>query len=372
MTRLQRVVLLVLAGVIVACGEDGAGDGVDDAGVDAQPDVGVDDAASDAEAGDDTDDGAAGDAADAAEDAADGSGDAPPEVDVEPPPDPLTASWCYRESQREGLMTPDYDQFEPTVGSHCLGTNQQDIQGVEKVVFVGDSVTVGTPPTFEEDYYRNLVVDGLRERFGADIVVESYAEFGARVDDLILPPHQQLVTAFPDVEPLRTLVVFTIGGNDIFAWASDAAEGAPIEQTEADVDRTIGLFEDVMEFLDDDARFPAGVFVVFANAYEYTDGTGDTASCSLASAIGLGAEWEAGRAPVVRFNEAYMRLAVEHQFDMLFLLEHFCGHGFHYDDPEGQCYQGPDAEQWFDFTCIHPNPTGHREIANMVLAVVDE
>lgn len=53
-------------------------------------------------------------------------------------------------------------------------------------------------------------------------------------------------------------------------------------------------------------------------------------------------------------------------------LEHFCGHGFHNEDPESECYRGPGVERWFDFTCTHPTPAGHRQIADMVLAVIDE
>src|SRR5258708_6468938 len=50
---------------------------------------------------------------------------------------------------------PNYDQFNPKYPlTHCSGTNQQDITGVQKVVFLGDSVTVGTPPIATADYYR--------------------------------------------------------------------------------------------------------------------------------------------------------------------------------------------------------------------------
>ena len=38
---------------------------------------------------------------------------------------------------------PDYDQFSPVIGTHCAGTDHQDIADVERVVFLGDSVTVG-------------------------------------------------------------------------------------------------------------------------------------------------------------------------------------------------------------------------------------
>lgn len=371
---------LALAVAATSCGDDTPNEPEADASV---PDVGDVAADSDAAADADTDVDRT-DATDATEDAADAEldvQDADPdtadaqdeevEVDVEPPPDPLTASWCYR-SQMGEEAGPDYDQFTPVIGSHCRGTNHQDITGIEKVVFVGDSITTGTPPTQPEEYYRSLVEQSLRDRFGENLEIANYSAFGRRVDDLLLPPHQMLIEAFPDVEQKTTLLIFTIGGNDVFAWAEDAAEGKPIEEIEDDVDNAIQLLSDAMDYLDDEERFPNGLYVAFSNVYEYTDGTGDTASCALAEGMGLGEEWSAGRPLVVRFNEAFMAEAVEHQFDLVFMLEHFCGHGFRNDDETGQCYRGPDAERWLDFTCIHPTPAGHGQIHDLFMAVVDE
>ena len=34
--------------------------------------------------------------------------------------------------------------------------------------------------------------------------------------------------------------------------------------------------------------------------------------------------------------------------------------------------RGPDAELWFDLTCIHPNPTGHGVLSDLFLDVVNE
>jgi len=70
--------------------------------------------------------------------------------------------------------------------------------------------------------------------------------------------------------------------------------------------------------------------------------------------------------------EEFMSIAVDTRTDMLFLLESFCGHGYNHDNPNSRCYRGPDAELWFDLTCIHPNPTGHRAIADMMMSVVRE
>ena len=117
--RIARSSLLALVAAVCACDDSPA--------TDADVETGAVDTVDDA-------------ATDPAEDAA---SDAVPDAD----PDPLTASWCFRGQLDPERPGPDYDQFSPVIGSHCLGTNHQDIRGVQKLVFVGDSVTKGTPPT---------------------------------------------------------------------------------------------------------------------------------------------------------------------------------------------------------------------------------
>ena len=111
---------------------------------------------------------------------------------------------------------------------------------------------------------------------------------------------------------------------------------------------------------------------VYLEIQGFTDATGDLESCELAALAGFSGNWLAGASAVILFNERFMQTAVRHQVDMIFTLEAFCGHGFRADDPAGQCYRGPDTETWFDLTCIHPTPVGHRVIADMFLAVIDE
>jgi hypothetical protein len=67
-----------------------------------------------------------------------------------------------------------------------------------------------------------------------------------------------------------------------------------------------------------------------------------------------------------------MKVAVDTGRDMIFKLEEFCGHGWRRDDTNLTCYRGPDAELWFDITCIHPTPLGHHALAGMFQAVIEE
>ena len=71
-----------------------------------------------------------------------------------------------------------------------------------------------------------------------------------------------------------------------------------------------------------------------------------------------------------------MRIAVDHQVDMIWTLEAFCGHGYKAaganPDPENQCYLGPDAELYYDETCVHPSEAGHYALFEMYRGVVEE
>jgi lysophospholipase L1-like esterase len=325
-----------------------------------------------------------------ADDGSDGDAGSPPVPGLSP----YTA--CFAEITSATGVAPNYDQFQPVIGSHCAGTNHQDIRGIERVVFLGDSVTVGTPPTPADETYRSRLSAQLAAHFGLEppsslwqrfdlfegtALVErsgdfwSCARWGARNHDL-LSHANQIAACFPSSErDKKTLVIMTMGGNDIARFTKMGLEGTPLPEITAYVSEAATFFEEAVRFLKDPAEFPAGNAVVFANPPEFTDGTGDVASCPAASAGGFGSNWEdpvAQASLVVFLLETYMRVAVETGSDLVFFLESFCGHGYHHDDPAATCYRGPDAERWFDLTCTHPNPIGHGELARLFLSVVTE
>lgn len=312
---------------------------------------------------------AAGDGPQVADAAPDAAADMAPPADAGTPdlgPRP-TVEQCFAEIG--GDLGPNYTQFNPVIGRHCHGTDHQTITDIQRVVFLGDSVTAGTPPTQRHEIYRALLTEALTTRFGPDLIIDNCSKFGARTDDF-LREGGQIPDCFPEgTSPLRTLVIFTMGGNDIAAWAGDAETPA---QAVVLAEEAATLLDDAIAWFKAPGRFPAGISVIFANPYEFTDATGDLESCELAALAGFSGNWLAGAGAVILFNERFMQTAVRHQVDMIFTLEAFCGHGFRADDPAGQCYRGPDTETWFDLTCIHPTPVGHRVIADMFLAVIDE
>jgi lysophospholipase L1-like esterase len=340
-----------------------------------------------------------------------GAPDAAPPVDNPDPPDAappgapdggvptgLTVADCFADAfETPPDLGPDYDQYGPTVGEHCLGTNHQAISGIERVVFLGDSVTVGSPPTPDAEFYRSRLADQLAARYGLtppDLLWKgvnifdgrtwmqdsgdfaSCAKWGARADDL-LRDNTQIEDCFPpEQREKRTLVVITVGGNDISNITQDGIDGVPIPDIWQDVEEFVQLVREAIEwFHETPDKFPNGVYVVFGNMFEFTDATGDVTACPAAGLAGFGAEWDDPDAladMVIWANEQFLKIAVDTRTDMIFNLEHFCGHGFNHDNPASPCYRGPSSERWFDDTCIHPNPTGHGQLADMFMAVVDE
>lgn len=286
-------------------------------------------------------------------------------------PDASLKENCWPDLGNAAGGFPTYDDLGIVPGTHCSGTNHQDITGVEKVVFLGDSITAGTPPTPADEIYRARLVVALKERFGAELEVADCSEFGARTDDYL---RDQIPRCFPGVEEKRTLVISTMGGNDTFAAASDVLESGDTGAALDTLNRAIAHQRDALRWFRDneDVAFPAGVFVITGNVYEFTDATGDMSSCPLAETFGFGGVIPELRDAYIYLNEAFVEISVETQTDSIWLLESFCGHGFYAGDPTNECYRGPDAEVWFDATCIHPNPAGHAAISEMFADVVDE
>lgn len=397
MTRsFLRLSCVVLPLLLAACGDDGsagtdevstetAGDTTDTTGTEGMDDIGDESSSTDT-TGDTT-----GDTTDTTEgtDTTDGTTDSGGEEL------PLA---CLDEQFASGMSPgPKYGHLDIEIGSHCKGTNNQDITDIERVVFLGDSVTVGTPPSLPEDSYRAKLADELAMHFdlvapgllwqtpdpinGVALVKESgdfasCSEWGARTDDLLMGGMQIENCFAGDDFDKRTLVVMTMGGNDISSIAQDALDGVAEDQIWLNVEQFVAYQRDAMHwFLDDPNKFPNGVFIVYANIYEFTDGTSDLLSCPAASLAGFDMNPPDPTLLIDAMtyaNEEFVGIVEELQIDMTFLFETFCGRGFHADDPASPCYRGPDQPTWFDLTCIHPTPEGHDAIADIFLSTIVE
>jgi len=361
--------------------------------------------------------------------------DAPADVTQEPDTGPLgMLQICFPMFDDPEAIGPVYDPLEPVIADHCHGTNHQDIEDVELVVFLGDSVTVGTPnlehllSIDNQHFYRNLLAEWLTDHFdlaqgwnwglwkmydyfsGKGGAMESgdflnCSKWGARTDDL-LEGGGQIQDCFPDGgSDKRTLFVFTMGGNDIAKITQEGGEASPEEVAAGYLKEwdlaysTVDFLEEAIQYIRDPANFPNGAYVIYNNGFEFTDSTGQTSACTpqytldipgigvidltelgidMAGLAGM-SEWEKPEVQadiVIWILEQYMRIAVEYGVDMIWSLEAFCGHGYvaavEDADPENQCYLGPDAELYFDLTCIHPSVAGHHAMYEMFKAVVEE
>lgn len=303
---------------------------------------------------------------------------------------------CYEGVFVNGFPGVNYDGLDLPIGEHCMGTNIQDILEVDRVVFLGDSVTVGTPPTGTNDFYRSILADALADRFalsfgsnkalwqsanifeGTAGVMESgdfasCAEWGARTDDLLAG--NQISDCYPeDTRDLETLTIITMGGNDLSRIAQDSGEGAKPGAAWDLAESAVDHMRESAEWLKDEENFPNGHHVVFANVYEFTDGTGLVESCEFAGLAGFEPIDSLGDALLVIgwMEDQYARIAQETGSDFVFMFEEFMGRGFLHADPTAPGYRGPGGQSWFDITCIHPTPTGHGAIADMFLATVAE
>lgn len=274
-----------------------------------------------------------------------------------------TGALCFADLADGPIELPDYDALGANFGNHCFGTDHQDIEGVERLVILGDSISHGTFPTPADQFWANQFNNYMQNRFPG-VEFQNCAKDGAETDDL----DGQIDACFPGgVEQKKTLIAFTMGGNDIKSFAGD-----PLPQAMAGVDQSIANLDAALGRLTDPSMFPNGSYVIFANVYEYTDMSGNLSSCLLANLIGLSGNWIEGAEALMHMHEGYMSAAIKYGVDMVFMQEHFCGHGYAAGDASLQCYRGPGAANWFDASCIHPTPEGHTQITGLFKSVVEQ
>lgn len=292
----------------------------------------------------------------------------------------------------EGFGDP-YDNIDAyPLEQSCSGTNIQTVEDIEHVIFIGDSVTVGTYPTPTEEFYRSILTNKLAQQYQLTLPQEEWfrvdyetgqsqvlrsgdfsscARLGARTRELF-SRSKQLETCFtPDLYDKRVLVIMTMGGNDINVITQNVVQQQDPQSIWQKAEDTVTELDKGISWLKD-GRFSKGIDVVFANIYEFTDGTGDATACPFADLVQLNVDIDDPLLEdiIMWLEREYFEVAKRYEVDMLFLQERFCGHGFHYDDPTTRCYLGSDADIWFDNTCLHPNPKGHAQLAEMFYSII--
>ena len=108
-------------------------------------------------------------------------------------------------------------------------------------------------------------------------------------------------------------MIITVGGNDIASLTQAGSAGTATSEQWLRVQQWVTDVEEAVQWIKAPGRFPSGVFVIFANNYEFTDATGDVASCPAAGLSGFeGDAWEDPTAQedmIVWAMEEYMRIA---------------------------------------------------------------
>jgi len=255
----------------------------------------------------------------------------------------------------------DVGEEEETTGNvDRYGTNNQTIENVERVIFLGDSITA-TP--YLVTPWSDLIRDSLKSLFGASLEFQNYAAWGARTEDVRDDQLPRIDTG----STKRTLVLMTVGGNDALQVLGESAETSL-----SHMQNKVGILEEIIQWIMDPSHFPGGVYLVFGNIYDPTDGVGDFTHCGIGTSY---QDWPelSEVEPVV--NGWYMELANRYGVDMLDMHGLFLGHGYHNNDTSNPWYChdcSPDCPcpRWFDFTCIHPNADGHEALAGFFYQMV--
>lgn len=244
-----------------------------------------------------------------------------------------------------------------------------------RVIFLGDSITAGVGATASSLTYPRLLADNdddtwpdyedtdLRGLFG-DLEVVDVSVGGATTDTVLSEQLPNLSNELGDSVSGQSIVVITIGGNDMQANMIQILTGGD-EVADEVISGVVDNLHEFVDYFDDTGRFPDGAFLYLSNVYEPTDSFGQVDQCLLGLDIG----------PVLhnfdQANEAILGVAEERGTGMIDLRGHFKGHGFYNEDPELPWHHPEDPSRWFADDCIHPNDRGHHEIRRLFHAAID-
>jgi len=265
--------------------------------------------------------------------------------DTGPPPvplDPDVASW-----------SPDFAPL-PAVG---------------RVIYLGDSVTAGYGIANQRNTYTELLLENNDDRwpdFVGDELTSRYGELeivdvsrsGAQTADIVNLQIPNMEAELGSVVSGPTLVIMTIGGNDITGAMGSGGLDTIADEVEANIEAIAQVFTDP-------TRFPDGSLMLLANVYEPTDGAGQADQCFF------GLDVTAVEPILDDINGRSLALAQDYGFAWVDIRGHFRGHGWNYDQTGIEAYDQADPTLWFQEDCIHPNKRGHHELRRLFLAAAD-
>ena len=239
---------------------------------------------------------------------------------------------------------------------------------VRRVVFMGDSVTLGTLPDNDGfPSYAELLEsndetmwpggDDLEEVWG-NLQVLNLATVGALASELHTEQIPTLHSTLNDMSlEGGTLVFITIGGNDMENVDSVVGIGA---ETADVVGAELAV---VAEHFQNPAHFPDGAWVFVGNTYD-PSGEGDKAGDCYEGLTATFMDEE-----LSGYNDRLLDWAQDANFALVDFYGHFRQHGYGDLDPEATAPLDPNPPHWFA-TCSQPNARGHHEIRSLFWDVV--
>lgn len=243
-------------------------------------------------------------------------------------------------------------------------------QDVVRVVFLGDSITAGQGVFNPRSDYASLLVDNdddnwpdhaeadLEARFpGLEVIDVSRS--GATTEDVLATQLPAIEDQLGPVVSGTTLVVGTVGGNDI----GDLLFG--FGDVEAEVTRISDNVAAIANWFGDPTRFPDPTYTYLTNIYEPTDDQAQADECFYGIDVAF------LQPAFLDINARTREAAQRDNWAWIDLYGHFLGHGMNYDEPEIEYYHPDDPTLWLASDCIHPNGRGHHEVRRLFLYAID-
>ncbi len=214
------------------------------------------------------------------------------------------------------------------------------------LVVLGDSISDGGG---EGPYYYDLLLSDLETHYGKALSYHNVAQAGSTT--LFL---EGQIASLPAELPGPVAVVITSGGNNMQYNVLQVLLGAD----QMARDRMGEHIDAALTALLAPDRFGSGVTarIYEANVYDASDGQGNFGSSGCAMPLDAP---DGTLAIFANWNGVIADAVAAHGQVLLDFHGHFQGHGFNSPPPS-----------WYAADCVHPNSTGHAEIAGLVFSAI--
>ena len=165
----------------------------------------------------------------------------------------------------------------------------------------------------------------------------------------------------------HSIVVITIGGNDMFALSMQMSSSA----VDTTINNIISNLRTTIAYLQDPVRFPDGTSIYLANVYDPSDSTGVLPYACLFAGVSGAITNPALETGVGELATRYTQLGQELGFAVIDDLGHIHGHGLTAAMTSDPNYDSSDPVNWFYTDCIHPTNDGHNELRRLFYEAIN-